>query len=91
MVICVGWELEGFVSLLARTLKFRDEGRDEGYKLCRPATKTFAGIKMLRKKSINVMIGECYRKGEDIFYALKKGRTKINAALLFLELSFTMM
>ena len=66
-------------------------GRREGNKLCRPATKTFAGIKMLRKKSINVMIGECYRKGEDIFYALKKGRTKINAAILFLELSFTMM
>ena len=57
-------------------------GRREGYKLCRPATKTFAGIKMLGKKSINVMIGECYRKGEDIFYALKKGRTEINAALL---------
>ena len=35
------------------------------------------------------MIGECYRKGEDIFYALKKGRTEINAAILFLELSFT--
>ena len=31
MVICVGWELEGFVSLLARTLKFRDEGRETNF------------------------------------------------------------
>ena len=37
------------------------------------------------------MIGECYRKGEDIFYALKKGRTKNKRSIIFLELSFTRM
>ena len=50
--------------------------KSEGYKLCRPATKTFSGIKMFRKKSGNVMIGECYRKGEDIFYLQRVGQSE---------------
>ena len=50
--------------------------KSEGYKLCRPATKTFSGIKMFRKKSSNVMIGECYRKGRRIFYLQRVGQSE---------------
>ena len=50
--------------------------KSEGYKLCRPATKTFSGIKMFRKKSGNVMIGECYRNGEqESTFSFFKGST----------------